>query len=46
MELMEVDNLEGSAHTPVYNPRILPLNLKYKKKNKNFKFKLHFSTIQ
>ena len=25
MELTEGDSLEGSAHTPIYNPHILPL---------------------
>ena len=25
MELTEGDSLEGSAHTPLYNPHILPL---------------------
>ena len=27
MELTEGDSLEGSAHTPIYNPHILPLTL-------------------
>ena len=29
MELKEWDSLEGSAHTPMYNPHILPLNTDY-----------------
>ena len=27
MELMKGESLEGSVHTPMYNPHILPLNV-------------------
>ena len=33
MELMKVDILEGSVHTPMYNPHIIPLNLDKKAPN-------------
>ena len=33
MELTEGDSLEGSAHTSLYNPHIVPLKINFDKHN-------------
>ena len=35
MELKEGDSLKGSAHTPMYNPNILPLSRNFQKYPEN-----------
>ena len=45
MELTERDNLEGSAHTPIFNSNILPLSNRSQEKNKKKKKKNVFNLI-